>query len=172
MDTRPSCPEPAKPTPPHEESAIRVFTNCGTRGSVAIADTYNGAIRRFDPVTREVTTLATGLAEPSDVVVVRDDARGQVLLVVESTAHRPNRIALPDEALQVEAAAYRTPRPPLEIAWGAMDLEVLFTPPTGHKLDDRYGPSTHVVVSASPPELLAGGAGAAEFPAWHVHQQD
>ena len=35
-------------------------------GSVAVADTYNGAVRRFDPATGEVTTLATGLAEPSD----------------------------------------------------------------------------------------------------------
>ncbi len=35
----------------------------------------------------------------------------------------------------------------------------MFTPPTGQKLDDRYGPSTRLVVSASPPELLADGAG-------------
>src|SRR4051812_34843033 len=38
-------------------------------GSVALSDTYNGAVRRFDPVTREVSTLATGLAEPSGAVV-------------------------------------------------------------------------------------------------------
>ncbi|HET7901867.1 MAG TPA: thioredoxin-like domain-containing protein, partial [Candidatus Nanopelagicales bacterium] len=36
-------------------------------GSVAIADTYNGAVRRFDPATRGVSTLATGLAEPGDL---------------------------------------------------------------------------------------------------------
>jgi hypothetical protein len=40
-----------------------------------------------------------------------------------------------------------------------VDLEVLFTPPTGQKLDDRYGPATYLVVSASPPELLVAGAG-------------
>ena len=34
-------------------------------GSVAVCDTYNGAVRRFDPATGEITTLATGLAEPS-----------------------------------------------------------------------------------------------------------
>ncbi len=33
-------------------------------GTLAIADTYNGAIRRFDPVTNEVSTLARGLREP------------------------------------------------------------------------------------------------------------
>ena len=128
-------------------------------GSVAVADTYNGAVRRFDPVTREVSTLATGLAEPSDLAVVADDTRGHVLLVVESAAHRLVRIALPDEALRVEGTAYRTQRPPTEVAPGLLDLEVLFTPPAGQKLDDRYGPSTYLVVSASPPSLLLDGSG-------------
>ena len=128
-------------------------------GSIAIADTYNGAIRRFDPDTREVSTLATGLAEPSDVTVVVDDARGHVLLVVESAAHRLTRIALPDDALRTEGTAYRTARPPTEVAAGGLDLDVLFAPPRGQKLDDRYGPSTYLVVSASPPELLVSGAG-------------
>lgn len=40
-----------------------------------------------------------------------------------------------------------------------MSLRVIFTPPAGQKLDDRYGPSTHLVVSSSPPELLEVGAG-------------
>ena len=128
-------------------------------GSVAVADTYNGAVRRFDPVTREVSTLVTGLAEPSDVAVVGDDARGHVLLVVESAAHRLVRVALPEEALRVEGTAYRTQRPPTDLVPGQLDLEVLFTPPTGQKLDDRYGPSTYLVVSASPAALLLDGSG-------------
>jgi hypothetical protein len=82
-----------------------------------------------------------------------------VLLVVESAAHRVSRVALPDEALRTDGAAYRTARPPTEVTAGALDLEVLFTPPSGQKLDDRYGPSTYLVVSASPPELLVSGAG-------------
>jgi sugar lactone lactonase YvrE/thiol-disulfide isomerase/thioredoxin len=128
-------------------------------GSVAVADTYNGAVRRFDPSTRVVTTTATGLAEPSDVVVVTDSDRGHVLLVVESAAHRLVRVALPEEALRVEGSAYRTQRPVTDIAPGVLDLEVVFTPPSGQKLDDRYGPSTYLVVSSSPPELLVDGAG-------------
>ena len=52
-------------------------------GSVAICDTYNGAVRRYDPVTERVSTLLTGLAEPSDAVV-----DGEHLLVVESAAHQ------------------------------------------------------------------------------------
>ena len=128
-------------------------------GSVAIADTYNGAVRRFDPATLEVTTLATGLSEPSDVTVVADADRGHVLLVGESAAHRLTRVAIPTAALEVDGGAYRTRRPPIDVAVGALEVEVLFTPPAGQKLDDRYGPSTYLVVSASPPALLAEGAG-------------
>ena len=38
---------------------------CCPDGSVAVCDTYNGAVRRYDPATAQVTTLATGLREPS-----------------------------------------------------------------------------------------------------------
>ena len=37
-------------------------------GSVAVCDTYNGAVRRYDRATATMTTLATGLAEPSGAV--------------------------------------------------------------------------------------------------------
>lgn len=129
-------------------------------GSVAVADTYNGAVRRFDPATAEVTTVVSGLAEPSDVVVVPDDERGYVLLVVESAAHRVTRVPLPEAALHVLAATYRTRRPVTDLAVGAVELQVVFVPPPGQKLDDRYGPSTHLVVSSTPPEMLESGAGA------------
>jgi thiol-disulfide isomerase/thioredoxin len=124
-------------------------------GSVAIADTYNGAVRRYDPGTATVTTLMTGLAEPSDAVV-----DGEHLLVVESAAHRVTRLRLPDEALVVDGVAQRTQRPVTELAPGTTTLEVVFTPPPGQKLDDSFGPSTRLTVTASPAELLAGGAGA------------
>jgi hypothetical protein len=91
--------------------------------------------------------------------VVDDADRGHLLVVVESAAHRITTVVLPDDAVRVEAAAYQTSRPATEIAWGAVDLEVVFTPPEGQKLDERYGPSTYLVVSASPPELLVDGAG-------------
>ncbi len=123
-------------------------------GSIAVSDTYNGAIRRYDPATEQVSTLITGLKEPSDAVV----ADGH-LLVVESAAHRLTRVRLPEEALRVESAAYRTRRPATDVAPGELALSVVFEPPDGQKLDERYGPSTQLVVSASPPELLLAGAG-------------
>ncbi|WP_286254818.1 NHL domain-containing thioredoxin family protein [Streptomyces graminofaciens] len=169
-------------------------------GSVAVSDTYNHALRRYDPATGEVTTLATDLREPSDAVLVGDD-----IVVVESARHRLTRLRLPEEAVRVEAVAHRTQRAATEVAPGALELAVVFRAPAGQKLDERYGPSTRLLVSATPPELLLGGEGADtalsrvlelnpavpegvlhvsamaascdddpanEYPACHVHQQD
>jgi thiol-disulfide isomerase/thioredoxin len=169
-------------------------------GSVAVADTYNHALRRFDPATGEVTTLATDLREPSDAVLVGDD-----IVVVESAGHRLTRLRLPEDAVRVESVAHRTQREATEVAPGALRLDVVFTAPSGQKLDTRYGPSTRLLVSSTPPGLLAEGEGAGtdlsralvladditegvlhvsamaascdddpavEYPACHVHQQD
>ena len=131
-------------------------------GSVAVSDTYNGAIRRFDPVSREVNTLATGLREPSDAVVEIDEAGRARLVVVESAAHQLVRIALPDKAQLVDGLAHRTQRPRTELAPGPVRLTVSFTPPAGQKLDYRWGDPTRLMVSATPETLLHGGAGSAE----------
>jgi thiol-disulfide isomerase/thioredoxin len=132
-------------------------------GSVAVSDTYNGAIRRFDPATGEVSTLATGLAEPSDAVVEpAPDGGPASLVVVESAAHRLTRVLLPDKAPRVDGLAHRTQRPRTEVAPGAVDLTVTFTPPTGQKLDRRWGDPTRLMVSATPESLLREGAGSAQ----------
>lgn len=169
-------------------------------GSVAISDTYNHALRRFDPATGEVTTLATDVREPSGAVLVGDD-----IVVVESARHRLTRLRLPEEAVRVEAVAHRTRRAATEVAPGTLRLDVVFQAPAGQKLDTRYGPSTRLLVSSTPPELLRDGDGAGsdlsreleidpavtegvlhvsamaascdddpanEYPACHVHQQD
>ncbi|MFD7683219.1 NHL domain-containing thioredoxin family protein [Streptomyces sp. NPDC060187] len=169
-------------------------------GSVAVSDTYNHALRRYDPATGEVTTLATDLREPSDAVLVGDD-----IVVVESARHRLTRLRLPEEAVRVESVAHRTQRAATEVTPGAVRLDVIFQAPAGQKLDTRYGPSTRLLVSATPPELLLAGEGAGtdlarsvelnpaveegvlhvsamaascdddpanEYPACHVHQQD
>ncbi|WP_097236798.1 MULTISPECIES: NHL domain-containing thioredoxin family protein [unclassified Streptomyces] len=169
-------------------------------GSVAVSDTYNHALRRYDPATGEVSTLATDLREPSGAVLVDGD-----IVVVESARHRLTRLRLPEEAVRVDAVAHRTQRAATEVAPGAFRLDVVFSAPSGQKLDERYGPSTRLLVSSTPPELLVSGAGAdsdlsrelvlsdevtegvlhvsamaascddapeIEFPACHVHQQD
>ncbi|WP_262059331.1 thioredoxin-like domain-containing protein [Streptomyces sp. STR69] len=169
-------------------------------GSVAISDTYNHALRRYDPATGQVTTLATDLREPSDAVLVGDE-----ILVVESARHRLTRLRLPEEAVRVASVAHRTQRAATEVAPGELELDVIFQAPAGQKLDTRYGPSTRLLVSATPPELLVAGEGAGtdlnrtltlneavaegvlhvsamaascdddpanEYPACHVHQQD
>ncbi|WP_433128064.1 NHL domain-containing thioredoxin family protein [Micromonospora sp. CA-240977] len=128
-------------------------------GSVLIADTYNGAVRRFDPATNQVSTVADGLAEPSDLVL---SPAGEVL-VVESAAHRLTRLApgalSAAGASTVDGPRHRTERKPTDVAAGEVTLDIVFTPAPGQKLDETFGPSTRLVVSASPPELLVDGAG-------------
>src|SRR5690606_21503701 len=46
-----------------------------------------------------------------------------------------------------------------EVAPGALQLEVVFQPPPGQKLDERFGPATRLLVSSSPPKLLVSGEG-------------
>ncbi|MEV4827148.1 NHL domain-containing thioredoxin family protein [Micromonospora sp. NPDC049257] len=127
--------------------------------SVLIADTYNGAVRRFDPATGQVATVADGLAEPSDLVLTADGG----VLVVESAAHRLTRLApgalTAAGADTVDGPRHRLERKPTDVAPGEVTLDVIFTPAPGQKLDETYGPSTRLVVSASPPELLVEGAG-------------
>lgn len=128
-------------------------------GSVLIADTYNGAVRRYDPETDAVGTVADGLAEPSDLLLTPDGG----VLVVESAAHRLTRLApgalTAAGASTVDGPRHRAERRPTELRAGEVTLEVIFTPAPGQKLDDSYGPSTRLVVTASPPELLLTGAG-------------
>ncbi|MFC6148213.1 thioredoxin-like domain-containing protein [Mumia xiangluensis] len=122
-------------------------------GSVAIADTYNGAVRRYDPRTEIVSTLATGLAEPSGLLL-----DGDVLLVVESAAHRLTRVALGASA-RATGTSHTTGRPTTEVRGGEVELSIAFTPPPGQHLDERYGPATRLVVTSTPPALIREGEG-------------
>ncbi len=122
-------------------------------GSVLVADTYNGAVRRYDPATGRLSTAASGLAEPSGLLVGAD---GEVL-VVESTAHRLSAVRLVET--HVDGPASRTQRPVTDVAAGELVVEVTFTPPPGQKVDDRFGPATQLHVSATPSALLTDGDG-------------
>ncbi|HSJ22124.1 MAG TPA: NHL domain-containing thioredoxin family protein [Nocardioidaceae bacterium] len=122
-------------------------------GSVAVCDTYNGAVRRYDPATRVMSTIATDLAEPSGSVV-----DGEHLVVVESAAHRLTRVPL-GQAAEATGFSHTTRRPVTEVAGGEIELVVSFEPPPGQKVDDRFGPSTQLLVSATPSALLKKGEG-------------
>jgi thiol-disulfide isomerase/thioredoxin len=122
-------------------------------GSVAVCDTYNGAIRRYDPGTGQVSTVAVDLAEPSGAPV-----DGEHLVVVESAAHRLTRVPLAGLA-RADGFAHTTQRPVTEIAGGDLELVVAFEPPPGQKVDDRYGPPSQLLVSATPAQLIKSGDG-------------
>lgn len=120
-------------------------------GSVAVCDTYNGAVRRWAGGT--LTTLAAGLAEPSGAVL-----QGDHLVVVESAAHRLTRVPLAG-VVPVAGFEHSTRRPVTEIAGDVLELVVDFEPPPGQKVDDRFGPASQLVVSATPGALLTDGDG-------------
>ncbi len=129
-------------------------------GSVAVCDTYNGAVRRLAPAGSEgggdgwaLTTITTGLAEPSSAVL-----DGTELVVVESNAHRLTRVAVA-AAAAAAGSEHRTRRPVTDVAEGRLELVVGFVPPVGQKVDDRYGPASQLHVSATPPALLRSGEG-------------
>ena len=124
-------------------------------GSVLVADTYNGAIRRYHADTDVMSTVAMDLAEPSDIVLV-----GPAVVVVESAGHRLTGLAPGSFGdLKAPGTRHRTERPPTVVAPGPLRLDVIFSPAPGQKLDVSFGPSTRLLVSASPPELLGSGDG-------------
>ncbi|MDX6298285.1 MAG: hypothetical protein QOI51_2142 [Nocardioidaceae bacterium] len=123
-------------------------------GSVAVADTYNDAVRRYDPATKELTTLASGLAEVSGIVV-----RGNEVLAVESGEHR--LVALPATRGRASGLATTAQREAVVVA-PRLELVVAFTPPPGQQLDDRFGPPARLTVTSTPPGLLRSGEGRGE----------
>ena len=129
-------------------------------GRIAIADTYNGAIRLLDEETGEVVTVATDLKEPSDAIVGPPvDGIGQ-LIVVESGAHRITWVPVAKAAERViDEGAQRSERPATEVGPGPLTVRVLFTPPPGHKLYDSLGPSTQVTIATTPTSMLKAGGG-------------
>ncbi len=119
-------------------------------GSVAVADTYNGAVRRF--ADGELTTLAVDLAEPSGLYL--EDGG---LVVVESAAHRLTRVPL-DASVAPADFSHTTQRPVTDVG-ARLSLEIAFTPPPGQKVDDRFGPPSQLLVTATPPALIREGEG-------------
>ena len=118
-----------------------------------MADTYNGAVRRF--ADGELTTLAVDLAEPSGLYWSEEDGGG--LVVVESAGHRLTRVPL-DAGVAAVDFSHTTQRPVTDVA-ARLVLDISFTPPPGQKVDDRFGPPSQLLVTATPPALLREGEG-------------
>lgn len=114
-------------------------------GRVLIADTYNGAVRAYDPVADEVTTLASDLAEPSDIVKTLNGT----LLIVESGAHRMTVLTHGDISTTQ----------PISLTPGEVSLSISYVLRAGQKLDESFGSPIEMQVSAAPPSLLERGAG-------------
>ncbi|WP_442490338.1 thioredoxin-like domain-containing protein [Kineococcus mangrovi] len=117
-------------------------------GAVLVADTFNGALRCYDPAAGAVTTVLTDLAEPADVLV-----GDGTLVTVESAVHRLVRDVAPARERSSSA-------PAADLRPGAVSLAVAFSPAPGRRLDDRAGGGTHLDVTSTPPELLTAGSGA------------
>ena len=84
----------------------------------------------------EVTTLATGLAEPSGVSSVDGD---------QPRRRRVRRAPADPGAVSTAGVtrgdfAHTTQRPVTDVGRGELELVVDFTPPPGQKVDDRFGP--------------------------------
>jgi hypothetical protein len=123
-------------------------------GSVAVADTYNGARPPLRPGDADGGTLASDLAEPSDVLV-----DGDTLVVVESARAPagPGAAAGVGPVCGARAAGapvgHRRSRP------GRLALRVAFVPPTGQHLDTRFGDPTELTVVGLPAGAGGGGRG-------------
>jgi thiol-disulfide isomerase/thioredoxin len=122
-------------------------------GTVAIADTFNGSVRRYDPVTDQVTTLRSGLGEPSALTSVPN-----YLLIADSARHEVARI-------EIEPGHVRRPEPirvsVSDVSGETVSLEVAFDPPAGEEVDLREGDQTWLEITPHPPTLLTAGAGGA-----------
>jgi thiol-disulfide isomerase/thioredoxin len=126
--------------------------------SVAVADTYNGAIRVYNTVTDSVSTLATGLKEPSDVLWM-GPVGDRELVAVESGANEIVPISAGGTGDSVDLGAISTTRPVLDVHAGSVALKIPFTVPRGRKLDRQFGEPVETEVSASPSDIMVSGGG-------------
>jgi hypothetical protein len=113
-----------------------------------VCDTYNSALRRYDPEKEEVSTLARdGLSEPSGGALLT----GGYLVVADTDHHRLARVDAGGEVRTFEVRGLLPPAPraaedptaleigPLELA-PEVELTATLPIPEGRKLDPSLGP--------------------------------
>jgi thiol-disulfide isomerase/thioredoxin len=124
------------------------------QGNVIIADTYNGAVRRYDPSTRQVSTVIAGLKEPTDVLSLESG-----LLVVESAANKitPVGLDVSTDSIQRESAA-PVKGTPTEVSPN-LTLKITFDLPGSMHVDEGTDNPVRVTITSTPEALLPAGAG-------------
>jgi thiol-disulfide isomerase/thioredoxin len=128
-----------------------------------VCDTYNSALRRYDPEKEEVSTLARdGLSEPSGGALLA----GGSLVVADTDNHRLARVDAGGEIRTFEVRGLLPPTPraageptaqkigPVELA-SEVELTATLPIPDGRKLDPSLGPPVQLSVSSD--ELLRNG---------------
>ncbi len=128
-----------------------------------VCDTYNSALRRYDPEKEEVSTLARdGLSEPSGGALLA----GGSLIVADTDNHRLVRVDAGGEVRTFELRGLLPPTPraageptaleigPVELA-PEVELTATLPIPEGRKLDPSLGPPVQLSVSSD--ELLRNG---------------
>jgi hypothetical protein len=126
-----------------------------------ICDTYNSALRRYDPRRDQLVTLAhEDLSEPSGAALLGAD-----LLVVDTNNHRTVRVVLDGKVRPFEIRGLSSPTPvpiegpvaeigPVELA-GEVVVSATLPISEGQKLDSSLGPPVQLSVSSD--ELLSNG---------------
>jgi thiol-disulfide isomerase/thioredoxin len=121
-----------------------------------VCDTYNSALRRYDPGKDEVITLLDEdfLSEPSGATPLGAD-----LLVADTNNHRLVRVGVDGEVWAFEIQGLMAPMPveprgpaaveigPVELA-GEVELSATLSIPEGQKLDPSLGPPVQLSVSS------------------------
>jgi hypothetical protein len=128
-----------------------------------VCDTYNSALRRYDPEKEEVSTLARdGLSEPSGGALLA----GGSLVVADTDNHRLARVDAGGEIRTFEVRGLLPPTPraageptaqkigPVELA-SEVELSATLPIPEGRRLDPSLGPPVQLSVSSD--ELLTNG---------------
>jgi thiol-disulfide isomerase/thioredoxin len=123
-----------------------------------VCDTYNSALRRFDPVKNEFVTLAReDLSEPSGAAPL--NGTDEDLVVADTNNHRLARVSLDGKVRPFEIRGLRPPVPvpaqgpvaleigPVELA-SEVELTATLPVPDGQKLDPSLGPPVQLSISS------------------------
>jgi hypothetical protein len=123
-------------------------------GNVIVADTFNGAIRRYSPSTGQVSTIVGHLQEPTDVLPTDSG-----LLVVESAA---NRVIQINTGTRVNDIYKDAPAPvksaPITVAPN-LKIRILLDLPEPMHVDESTESPIRVTITSTPASLLSDGIG-------------